>query len=73
MLAGTIDLALPAESLFSVLGLSELEGLFIENARYPLRDFHLPFGSSRTISNVAEGPCAPFAWQRQGGRPCPPL
>ncbi|MGO4437348.1 thiamine diphosphokinase [Rhizobium sp. RAF56] len=56
LLAGTIDLALPAESLFSVLGLSELKGLFIENARYPLRDFHLPFGSSRTISNVAEGP-----------------
>jgi len=56
LLAGTIDLALPANALFSVLGFSELKGLFIENARYPLRDFHLPFGSSRTISNVAEGP-----------------
>ena len=37
-------------------GLSPLSGLFIENVRYPLRDFALPFGSSRTISNVAEGP-----------------
>lgn len=55
LLAGTIELDLPKGSLFSVLGFSELTGLFIENARYPLKDFHLPFGSSRTISNVAEG------------------
>ncbi len=52
---GDLTLALPAGSLFSVLGFSDLTGLFIDNARYPLRDFHLPFGASRTISNVAEG------------------
>ena len=52
---GNLTLALPPGSLFSVLGFSDLTGLFIENARYPLRDFHLPFGGSRTISNVAEG------------------
>lgn len=56
LLAGTVELELLPNSLFSVLGLTELKGLTIENARYPLRDFHLPFGSSRTISNVAEGP-----------------
>ncbi|SCW70895.1 thiamine pyrophosphokinase [Rhizobium mongolense subsp. loessense] len=55
LLAGKIELDLPRNSLFSVSGFSELHGLFIENARYPLIDFHLPFGSSRTISNVAEG------------------
>lgn len=55
LLPGDVTLALPACSLFSVLGFSDLTGLFIENARYPLRDFHLPFGASRTISNVAEG------------------
>ncbi|WP_208722756.1 thiamine diphosphokinase [Rhizobium vallis] len=55
LLAGTIELDLPKGSLFSVPGFSELTGLSIENARYPLKDFHLPFGSSRTISNVAEG------------------
>ncbi|MFS2175877.1 thiamine diphosphokinase [Rhizobium pisi] len=55
LLAGTIELDLPKGSLFSVPGFSELKGLSIENARYPLKDFHLPFGSSRTISNVAEG------------------
>ncbi|AYG61074.1 thiamine diphosphokinase [Rhizobium jaguaris] len=56
LLPGDLELALPAGSLFSILGFSDLTGLFIHNARYPLRDFHLPFGASRTISNVAEGP-----------------
>lgn len=56
LLPGELELALPAGSLFSVLGFSDLTGLFIDNARYSLRDFHLPFGASRTISNVAEGP-----------------
>ncbi|MDL2403200.1 thiamine diphosphokinase [Rhizobium mayense] len=55
LLPGDLELALPAGSLFSILGFSDLTSLFIHNARYPLRDFHLPFGASRTISNVAEG------------------
>jgi thiamine pyrophosphokinase len=55
LIPGSITLDLPQGSLFSVPAFSELQGLFIENARYPLIDFHLPFGSSRTISNVAEG------------------
>ena len=55
LLPGTCDIDLPKGSLFSVLGLATLAGLSITGARYPLMDFHLPFGSSRTISNVAEG------------------
>jgi thiamine pyrophosphokinase len=55
LISGSMTLDLPRNSLFSVPAFSELHGLFIENARYPLIDFHLPFGSSRTISNVAEG------------------
>ncbi|KEC71802.1 thiamine pyrophosphokinase [Rhizobium leguminosarum bv. phaseoli CCGM1] len=55
LISGTIELDLPKGSLFSVPGFGPLTGLSIENARYPLTDFHLPFGSSRTISNVAEG------------------
>jgi len=51
-----MELELPKGSLFSVLGFSDLEGLTIANARYPLTDFSLTFGSSRTLSNVAEGP-----------------
>ena len=56
LLPGRSDIDLPNDSLFSVLGFSQLEGLSIDNARYPLADFALPFGSSRTISNVANGP-----------------
>jgi thiamine pyrophosphokinase len=55
LLPGSITLDLPRASMFSVLGLDRLEGLTIQNARYPLDGFELPFGSSRTISNVAEG------------------
>lgn len=56
LLPGSRNIDLPKGSLFSILGLSPLAGLFIGNVRYPLNDFSLPFGSSRTISNVAEGP-----------------
>jgi thiamine pyrophosphokinase len=55
LIPGSITLDLPQNSLFSVAAFSELHGLSLENARYPLTSFHLPFGSSRTISNVAEG------------------
>lgn len=54
LLPGTRSLDLPKGSLFSVLGFSDLDGLDIGNVRYPLKDFSLPFGSSRTVSNVAE-------------------
>lgn len=55
LLPGALELDLPAGSLFSILGLDALSGLSIANARYPLADFAVPFGSARTISNVAEG------------------
>jgi thiamine pyrophosphokinase len=55
LLPGELEIDLPPGSLFSVPGFSDLRGLFIHNARYPLADFDLLFGSSRTISNVAEG------------------
>ena len=53
--AGELEIDLPPGSLFSIIGFNDLEGLTIENARYPLDNFALPFGSSRTLSNVAEG------------------
>ncbi|MBA4784679.1 MAG: thiamine diphosphokinase [Alphaproteobacteria bacterium] len=49
-------LDVPKSSMFSVIGFSDLENLTITNARYPLDRYSLPFGSARTISNVAEGP-----------------
>jgi len=56
LLPGEKTLDLPKGSLFSIIGFSALEGFDILGARYPLADFSLPFGSSRTVSNVAEGP-----------------
>lgn len=56
LLPGDREVPLPVGSLFSIVGFSALEGLSIAGARYPLHDFSLPFGSSRTLSNVAEGP-----------------
>lgn len=50
----TIDL--PPSSMFSILNFDGVSGLTIEGARYPLTQFELAFGSSRTISNIAEGP-----------------
>lgn len=55
LIPGDMRLDLPPGSLFSVSGFDALDGLSIINARYPLAGFHLPFGASRTISNVAEG------------------
>jgi thiamine pyrophosphokinase len=55
LVAGEWHVDLPPASLFSIIGFTALSGLDIVNARYPLSDFSLPFGSSRTISNVAEG------------------
>ncbi|KQR79410.1 thiamine diphosphokinase [Rhizobium sp. Leaf341] len=56
LLPGITEVALPRGCLFSILGLDTLTDLSIAGARYPLSRFAMPFGSSRTISNVAEGP-----------------
>lgn len=54
--AGSRTVDLPAASMFSILNFSDVSALAIEGARYRLDDYNLQFGSSRTISNVAEGP-----------------
>lgn len=56
LIKGEISIDLPVGSLFSIVGFTTLDGLTISGARYPLDGFTLPFGSSRTISNVATGP-----------------
>lgn len=38
-------------TLFSILGFSDLAGLSVEGARWPLHRINMPFGSSLTISN----------------------
>jgi thiamine pyrophosphokinase len=49
---------LPRGTLFSLLGFSDLSGLSITDAKWPLSDVDVPFGSSLTISNEVEGDLA---------------
>ncbi len=58
LVSGRQTFDLPKGALFSIVGFSKLTGITLEGARYDLNDYTLPFGSSRTISNVAEGPVA---------------
>ncbi len=56
LMPGTRQFELPRDSLFSIIAFADLTGLSISNARYPLNAIELNAGSSRTISNVANGP-----------------
>lgn len=56
LLGGTLQIDLPKGALFSILPFSALYGLTIDGARYPLDHAEIDAGSSRTVSNVAEGP-----------------
>lgn len=48
---------LPKGSLFSILPLSDLVGLSIKGARYPLDNARIDFGRTTTLSNVvSDGP-----------------
>ncbi|MDQ6437032.1 thiamine diphosphokinase [Mesorhizobium sp. LHD-90] len=46
----------PNNTLFSVIAFSELTGLTVTGAKWPLHDVTVPFGSSWTISNETDGP-----------------
>ncbi len=48
----------PHGTLFSVLGFTDLSGLSIAGAEWPLDRIHMPFGSSLTISNKVRGDLA---------------
>jgi thiamine pyrophosphokinase len=54
--AGEIRAMLPAGTLFSIVPFTSLTGLSITGARWPLTDADVTFGSTLTLSNVAEGP-----------------
>lgn len=55
LLPGANSFDLAGQTLFSVLGFSDLRGLSIAGARWPLDDVFVPFGSSLTVSNEAAG------------------
>jgi thiamine pyrophosphokinase len=54
--SGEMRAALPAGTLFSIVPFTGLTGLTIHGARWPLSDTDVPFGSTLTLSNIAEGP-----------------
>lgn len=56
---------LPAGSLFSIVGFTAISKLTIIGARYPLHEHEAAFGTTRTLSNVAEGP---VTIRHEGGR-----
>lgn len=55
LLPGTHGFDYPWGTLFSVLGFSDLHGLSIDGAEWPLDRVRMPFGSSLTISNRVTG------------------
>ncbi|MGV0878252.1 thiamine diphosphokinase [Martelella sp. FLE1502] len=67
LLAGETVVEMPEGSLFSVLGVSDLAGLSIDNAVYPLADFALPFGAARGVSNKAKGGPVRFGLKNGSG------
>lgn len=53
--AGEIRAMLPSGTLFSIVPFTDLTGLTITGARWPLHDADVAFGSTLTLSNVADG------------------
>jgi thiamine pyrophosphokinase len=55
VVAGKYDFDFADGTLFSIVAFSQLHGLFIEGARWPLENVELSFGSSLTVSNAVCG------------------
>jgi thiamine pyrophosphokinase len=56
VLPGTRTVSLPDLTRFSIIPFSDLEGLDLENVRWPLIARNVPLGSTLTLSNIALGP-----------------
>jgi len=55
LLPGTASFDYPDGTLFSILAFSDLAGLSVHGAKWPLRDVTVEFGSSLTLSNETCG------------------
>lgn len=60
ILPGKYNPDLPSGTLFSIIGFTELQGLTITSAEWPLDNVKVPFGSSLTVSNVVRGTLGVF-------------
>ena len=67
VLPGEMLVDLPKNTVFSVIGLTDLTGLTLTNVRWPLSDHYVPFGSTLTLSNEALGN-APVTITLQSGK-----
>lgn len=56
VLPGRLSIPLKAGERVSIIPFADLEGLDIENVKWPLAKRAVPLGSSLTLSNVALGP-----------------
>jgi thiamine pyrophosphokinase len=56
VLPGTRTIGLPDSTRFSIIPFADLEGLDLENVRWPLIQRSVPLGSTLTLSNIALGP-----------------
>ena len=50
-----ITMNLPPETMLSVVGLTDLQGLGLSGTRWPLENADVPAGSTRTLSNRGSG------------------
>lgn len=55
LVAGKYDFDFAEGTQFSIVAFSQLQGLFIQGARWPLENVELSFGSSLTVSNAVCG------------------
>jgi thiamine pyrophosphokinase len=58
LMPGDTEFDLPDGTLFSILAFSDLAGLSVRGAKWPLDSVEVEFGSSLTLSNETRGPLA---------------
>lgn len=56
LIAGRLQLELPAETRLSIIPFTDLQGLDLAGVKWPLSKRDVPVGSTLTLSNVALGP-----------------
>jgi thiamine pyrophosphokinase len=56
LIPGSHELDLPELSRLSIIALADLKGLTLKGVRWPLARADIALGSTRTLSNIAEGP-----------------
>lgn len=73
ILPGEMRVYLPKNTVFSLIGLTDLTGLCLSHVRWPLSNHDVPFGSTLTLSNEALGEASgeelkPVTISLQGGK-----